>query len=170
MYLLLKLIQVPWSVKTMLGLCLLVWLTFIPATSLFLAHLNKTKQKPTNQTNKQKKNSWKKNRFPIVCTFWRFACLFYCGFCTSNQHLQVMGFWNSITWYEKFSQETTKDCSSFSFFFLSLFLSTFCHTRVSLSPSKKTVVRTPLLLQRMWHWLNLCWRLCNFPRCLCLIH
>ena len=34
MYLLLKLIQVPWSIKTMLDFCLLVWLTFFLRTSL----------------------------------------------------------------------------------------------------------------------------------------
>lgn len=159
MYLLLKLIEVPWSIKTMLDLCLLVWLTFIPATSLFLAHLNKTKQKPI------KYNSWKNlisnSLYMLICLF---VCLFYCGFCTSNQHLQVMGFLNNITRYEKFSQETTKDCSLFSF------LSMFCRTQVSLSPGNKTVVRTPLLLWTMWRWLNLCWRLCNSPRCLCLTH
>ena len=33
MYLLLKLIQVPWSIKTMLDFCILVWLVRIMASS-----------------------------------------------------------------------------------------------------------------------------------------
>lgn len=57
---------------------------------------------------------------------------------------------DSITWYEKFSQETTKACSfilfPFSLFLLSMF---HCSTKVSLSPSKRTVVRTPLSLWTM---------------------
>lgn len=165
MYLWLKLIQVPWSIKTMLDLCLLVCLTFISATFLFLAHSNKTKRKPAKQNNR-----WKKSIISNGAYIWTFT-LFYCGFCISNQHLQGNGAPNSITWYEKFSQETTKACSfilfPFSFFLLSMF---HCSTKVSLSPSKRTVVRTPLSLWTMWHWLNLCWRLCNFPRCLCWIH
>lgn len=129
MYLLLiKLIQVPWSIKTMLDLCLLVCLTFIPATlSISCPFKQNQTTNQTTTTTKQLKNSNSNNLYILIS-----VCLFYCGFCISNQHLQVTGFLNSIAWYEKFSQETTKDCS----FFLS-FSTTFCCTQVSLSPSKK---------------------------------
>lgn len=46
MYLLLKLTQVPWSIETMLDLCLLVCLILTPDKQLFLAHLNQRPTKP----------------------------------------------------------------------------------------------------------------------------
>lgn len=74
---------------------------------------NQTKPIQTT-TKKQLKNSISNSLYILIF-------LFYCGFCISNQHLQVMGFLNSITWYEKFSQETTKECSFFSLLFWQLF-------------------------------------------------
>lgn len=162
MYLSLKLIQVPWSIKTMLDLCLLACLTFIPATYLILDHLNKTKQtNKINQTTtrRTKKTSWK----PQFPTAWCFVSLrllrltpAFAGNGISEQY--------HLVW--KVSPETTTDRSFFS---LPSSVN-FCQIQVSLSPSKKTVVRTPRLLWMMWHWWNLCWHLCNFPRCLCSIH
>lgn len=113
MYLLLKLIQVPWSIKTMLDLCLLVCLMFIPATLSISCPFKQNQTKPTKQQQQEQQKTAEKLDFQQFVHTDVF--LFYCGFCISTQHLQVMGFFNSITWYEKFSQETTKDCSFFFF-------------------------------------------------------
>lgn len=122
--------------KSMLGLCLLAQPVLQPHIC-FLTIKSKPNQKKQKgvcvRGTAENLDFQQPVHFDVVhCTV---ASAFHICTCSFEQ----------ITWYETFPQETTKDCSLYP----CLSLSTFCRIQVSLSPSKKTVVRTPRLLWTM---------------------